>query len=59
MLLQSICSTFDPNSVEEQIALYDRIGQYPDGRPKLEDVYTTKILEMTSADRPKLNAPGA
>lgn len=51
--------TFDPNSVEEQIALYDRIGQYPDGRPKLEDVYTSKILEMTSADRPKLNAPGA
>ena len=51
--------TFDPASLEEQIALYDRIGQYPDGRPKLEDVYTPSILEMTAADRPKLNAPGA
>lgn len=51
--------TFDPASLEEQISLYDSIGQYPDGRPKLEDVYTTKILDMTAAERPKLNAPGA
>ena len=50
--------TFDPASLEEQIALYDQIKQYPDGRPALEDVYTSKILEMTVADRPKLNAPG-
>ena len=51
--------TFDPASLEDQISLYDSIGQYPDGRPKLEDVYTTKILDMTAAERPKLNAPGA
>lgn len=50
--------TFDPASLESQIALYDQIKQYPDGRPKLEDVYTSAILEMTAADRPKLNAPG-
>ncbi len=49
--------TFDPASLEEQIALYDEIKQYPDGRPALEDVYTSTILEMTAADRPKLNAP--
>jgi NitT/TauT family transport system substrate-binding protein len=51
--------TFDPASLEEQIALYDKIGQYPNGRPKAEDVYTTKILEMTAAERPKLDAPGS
>jgi len=50
---------FDPSSLEEQLALYDRIGQYPNGRPALEDVYTLKILEMTAGQRPKLNAPGA
>ncbi|MEM6462625.1 MAG: ABC transporter substrate-binding protein [Pseudomonadota bacterium] len=50
--------TFDPASLEEQIALYDQINQYPDGRPKLEDVYTLEILEMTASERPKLNAPG-
>lgn len=51
--------TFDPASLEEQIALYDQIEQYANGRPKLEDVYTLKILEMTASERPKLNAPGA
>jgi NitT/TauT family transport system substrate-binding protein len=51
--------TFDPASLEEQIALYDKIGQYPNGRPKVEDVYTTKILELSAAQRPKLDAPGA
>lgn len=51
--------TFDPKSIEEQIALFDKIGQYPNGAPKAEDVYTTKILEMSAAARPKLDAPGA
>jgi NitT/TauT family transport system substrate-binding protein len=51
--------TFDPASIEDQIALLDKIGQYPNGRPKAEDVYTTKILEMSAAARPKLAAPGA
>jgi len=51
--------TFDPGSIENQIALLDKIGQYPNGRPKAEDVYTTKILELSAADRPKLAAPGA
>ena len=51
--------TFDPASIESQIALLDKIGQYPNGRPKSEDVFTTKILELSAADRPKLAAPGA
>jgi len=51
--------TFDPASLESQLALLDQIGQYPNGRPKVEEVYTTKILELSAADRPKLAAPGA
>jgi NitT/TauT family transport system substrate-binding protein len=51
--------TFDPASIESQIALLDKIGQYPNGRPKSEDVYTTRILELSADGRPKLAAPGA
>ena len=49
--------TFSPASLEEQLALYDEIGQYPNGRPSLEEVHTTRILEMTADMRPKLGAP--
>ncbi|MDE0696924.1 MAG: ABC transporter substrate-binding protein [Boseongicola sp.] len=49
--------TFDPASLEAQLALYDQIGQYPNGRPSLEEVHTTTILEMTADMRPKLGAP--
>ena len=49
--------TFDPASLEEQLALYDSIGQYPNGRPSLEEVHTTRILEMTADMRPRLGAP--
>ena len=51
--------TFDPASIDSQIALLDQIGQYPNGRPKSEDVYTTKVLGLSAAERPKLAAPGA
>ena len=51
--------TFDPASIEEQLALLDKVGQYPNGRPAAADVYTTKILELSAADRPKLDAPAA
>lgn len=51
--------TFDPTSIEEQLALLDKVGQYPNGRPAAADVYTTKILELSAADRPKLDAPAA
>jgi NitT/TauT family transport system substrate-binding protein len=44
---------FDPAALQEQISVYATIGQFKSGPPKLEDVYTTKILELTAADRPK------
>jgi NitT/TauT family transport system substrate-binding protein len=47
-------ATFDPAALGEQIAVYDRIGQFKSGAPKLEDCYTMKILEMTAGDRPKI-----
>lgn len=46
--------TFDPAKIEEQIAMFDALKQYEQGRPKLEDVYTTKILDMTKDVRPKI-----
>jgi NitT/TauT family transport system substrate-binding protein len=46
--------TFDPAALQEQIALYDKVGQFKSGAPKLEDCYTAKILEMTASDRPKI-----
>jgi NitT/TauT family transport system substrate-binding protein len=49
--------TFDPASIEEQLALLDKVGQFPNGRPAAADVYTTSILEASAADRPKFGAP--
>ncbi len=46
--------TFDPAKIEEQIAMFDALKQYEQGRPKIEDVYTLKILEMTKDVRPKI-----
>lgn len=46
--------TFDPAKIEEQIALFDALKQYPNGRPKLEDVYSAKILDMTKDARPRI-----
>ena len=51
--------TFDPASIEEQLALLDKVGQYPNGRPAAADVHTTRILELSAAERPKLDAPAA
>ena len=45
--------TFDPASVQEQISVYDAVGQFPSGAPKLEDCISTAILEATAKDRPK------
>ena len=49
--------TFSPDSLENQIAIMDGIGQYPGGRPSLDSVYTGEILELTADQRPKLGAP--
>jgi NitT/TauT family transport system substrate-binding protein len=44
-----------PRGVQEQIAIYDKVGQFKSGAPKLEDCITTKILEMTAGERPKFS----
>lgn len=46
--------TFDPAVWQEQIDLFDSLDQFSAGAPKLEDVMTTRILEMTANERPKL-----
>ncbi|MCB1377497.1 MAG: ABC transporter substrate-binding protein [Alphaproteobacteria bacterium] len=46
--------TFDPAKIEEQIAMFDALKQYEQGRPKLEDVYTLKVLDLTKDVRPKI-----
>lgn len=46
--------SFDPAALAEQISVYDKIGQFKSGAPKLEDCYTTRILDMTADDRPKI-----
>jgi NitT/TauT family transport system substrate-binding protein len=45
---------FDPKVWQEQIDLFNELKQFPAGKPKPEQVYTTEILEMTAKDRPKL-----
>ena len=50
--------TFDPQVLEDQLSLFDSIGQYKSGRPSLADVHTTRILEMTKGIRPKLGYNG-
>ncbi len=46
--------SFEPALWAEQIALYDSFGQFPKGPPKLDDVMTMKILDLTADARPKL-----
>ena len=45
--------TFNPAALQEQIAVYDRVGQFKGGAPKLHDCYTDAILTMTAGERPK------
>lgn len=46
--------TFDPAVWQDQIKLYDELGQFSAGAPKLDQVVTTAILEATKAARPKI-----
>jgi NitT/TauT family transport system substrate-binding protein len=46
--------SFDPAVWQEQIDLHDALKQFPAGKPRLDQVITTKILEMTENDRPKI-----
>ncbi len=46
--------SFDPAIWQEQIDLHDELKQFPAGKPRLDQVITTKILDMTEKDRPKI-----
>lgn len=46
--------SFDPAVWQEQIDLHDDLKQFAAGKPKLEQVMTTRILDMTANDRPKI-----
>jgi len=46
--------SFDPAVWQEQIDLQDELKQFPAGKPKPEQVFTTAILDLTAKDRPKL-----
>ncbi len=46
--------SFDPEVWRQQIDEYDELKQFPAGKPKPEQVFTSAILEMTEKDRPKL-----
>lgn len=46
--------TFDPAIWQAQIDLYDQLGQFSAGAPKIDAVVSTAILDATAADRPKL-----
>jgi NitT/TauT family transport system substrate-binding protein len=46
--------SFDPAVWREQIDLQDELKQFTAAKPKLEQVMTTAILDMTKDSRPKL-----
>jgi NitT/TauT family transport system substrate-binding protein len=46
--------SFDPAVWSEQIELLDALKQFPAGKPQVDAVMTTKILDMTEKDRPKI-----
>lgn len=46
--------TMDPAVWQDQITLYDELGQFSAGAPELDDVISMTALEATAADRPKI-----
>jgi NitT/TauT family transport system substrate-binding protein len=47
-------ASFDEAVWQEQIDAYDALGQFRAGKPKLDSVETTAILDMTADARPKI-----
>lgn len=45
---------FDPAVWQEQIDLYDSLGQFSAGAPSLDAVMTTAVLDATRDNRPKI-----
>ncbi|WP_136616867.1 MULTISPECIES: ABC transporter substrate-binding protein [Mesorhizobium] len=46
--------SFDPKVWQSQIDMFDTLGQLPAGKPSLDSVETTSILDATKNDRPKI-----
>lgn len=46
-------ATFDPAVWQKQINLYDELGQFGAGKPAINDIITTQILDATKDARPK------
>lgn len=46
--------TMEPRVWQEQITLYERLGQFRDAVPNLNEVMTMRILEATADSRPHL-----
>jgi NitT/TauT family transport system substrate-binding protein len=46
--------TFEPTVWSEQISLWDQLGQFSAGAPKLDDIATRAILDATKDKRPKV-----
>lgn len=45
---------FSRKQWQDQITLYDELGQFSAGAPDVNDVVTEAIIEATAADRPKI-----
>jgi NitT/TauT family transport system substrate-binding protein len=45
---------FDPASIQEQISIYDSIGQFQGNPPAMEESISTAILEATADARPNI-----
>ena len=46
--------TMTAENWQAQIDIYDRLGQFANGKPALEDVMTLSVLEATADARPKI-----
>ena len=45
----------DPKIWQEQISMWQKLGQFKAATPKLSDVMTTSVLDATSGDRPHVS----
>jgi NitT/TauT family transport system substrate-binding protein len=44
----------DKDVWSKQIDMWDKLGQFKSGKPKVDDVATTEILDATAGQRPKV-----
>ena len=55
--LETGWATMSPESWRRQIDLYERLGQFRERPPRLDEVMTMAILDATAETRPRLGAP--